>query len=266
MTVPFNAVSQSGFTRAEPLLTVKQMKERYLVGLLNDDGQLVDYRGRPIPEETLIHQLNTAISYLETRLDLIILETKFEENYDYRQVDYTNFNFIPLKKRPLIEVIELKAKFPNNQDLVVYPKQWYVEEKEAAQIQLSPVEGTFSGLIVTQGGSYVPLIYGVREYWPHLFHITYRAGFCSDQIPVIVNEMIGMQASIRTFEILGDVLFGPGVISEGVNIDGASVNKALANSQKYALFSGRISSYKEQMKDYIDAVRKFYSGISSTVI
>jgi hypothetical protein len=74
-----------------------------------------------------------------------------------------------------------------------------------------------------------------------------------------------LQASIRLFEILGDVLFGPGVASESVSLDGAAVSKSLANSAKYALFSGRISSYKEQMKEYIDAVRKYYSGFAAVV-
>lgn len=266
MTVPFNAVTQAGLSRTEPILTVEQLKERYLVGLLNDDNKLTDFKGKEISDEVIRHNIKAAISYLETKIDIIILKTQFVEDYDYRSVDYTQFNFIQLKKRPAISVEEIKARFPNNLDLVKYPVEWYVLEKEASQVQLSPVEGTFSGLIITQGGSYVPLIYGVRDQWPHLFHITYTAGFCPDEIPVIVNEMIGMQAAIRMFEILGDVLFGPGIISEGTAIDGASVNRALANSQKYALFSGRITSYKEQMKDYIDVVKKYYAGFTSVVV
>lgn len=265
MTTPFYATTQGAFERNEPLLTTQQLKERYLVGLVNKDNKLVDFQGNEIPDATIDYHIRAALSYLEHKLDLIIIPTNFTEEYDYRAVDYMNFNFIQLKKRPLIDVTVLKARFPNHQDLVVYPKDWYVLEKEASQVQLSPIEGTFSGLIVTQGGSYVPLIYGVRDSWPHLFQVQYTAGFCSDQIPVIINEMIGMQACIRIFEILGDVLFGPGVISEGVSLDGAGVNRALANSQKYALFSGRITSYKEQMKDYIDSVKKFYNGFASVV-
>lgn len=265
MTSPFNAISQAPFTGAESLLTVQDLKNRFLVGLLDDNNNLIDYRGKAIPEATIQYHLNASLSYLELKLDLIILPRKFAEEYDYRSVDYTAFNFIQLKKRPLLDVEVIKAQFPNSQTLVEYPKAWYVQEKEASQVQLSPVEGTFSGLIVTQGGSYVPLLYGVRDHWPHLFHITYTAGFCSDQIPIIINDMIGMQASIRIFEILGDVLFGPGKVSESVSLDGASVSSALANSQKYALFSGRITSYKEQMTDYIDTVRKYYTGFASVV-
>ena len=258
---PPNSTSQDPFTGNEPLLTVDQMKQRYLFGL-----DLTDKHGNPIPDEVFQHQLNSSLSFLEHKLDIIILAREFTEEYDYRAQDYIDFNFIQLKKRPVSEVIKMKARFPNNRDLVEYPTSWYVVEKESAQVQLSPIEGSFSGLIVTQGGSYMPLIFGTRDYWPHLFQIQYKAGFCADQIPVIINEMIGMQAAIRAFEVLGDILFGPGILSESVSMDAASVSKGLANSQKYALFSGRITSYKEQMKEYIETVKKHYNGSGSAVV
>lgn len=261
MTVPFNASGQQPFTRTEPMLTVKQLKERYLFGI-----DLTDKQGNKLPDEVIQHQINAAVSYLEHAMNIIISETLIEgEQHDYRAVDYANFNFIQLKQRPGIEVIEMKAQFPNRSDLVTYPKQWYVLEKEASQVQLSPVEGSFSGLIVTQGGSYVPLIYGTRDYWPHLFSITYKAGFCNDQIPVIINEMIGLQAAIKIFEILGDLLYGPGLTSDNVSLDGASVSKGLAASGIYSVYGARIDGYRKSLKDYMDVVKKFYSGIPSVV-
>lgn len=261
MTVPFSASGSQPFSRTEPMLTVKQLKERYLFGI-----DLTDKKGNVLPDEVMQHQINAAVSYLEHALDLIISPVTITgEQYDYRAVDYSNFNFIQLKKRPGIEVLEIKAQFPNRSDLVTYPKEWYVLEKEASQVQLSPVEGSFSGLIVTQGGSYVPLIYGTRDYWPHLFSITYRAGFCDDQIPVIINEMIGLQAAIKIFEILGDLLYGPGLSSDNVSIDGASVSKGLAASGIYSVYGARIDGYRKSLKDYTEIVRKFYSGFASVV-
>lgn len=257
---PPNATSQTSFTTAGPILTVSDLKTRYLFGI-----SLTDDKGNAMPDAVFQHAITTAISYLEHKLDIIILEREFTENYDYRATDYMNFNFLQLKKRPLSKLIEIKARFPNNQDLVKYPEEWYVVEKEAAQIQLSPVEGTFSGLIVTQGGSYVPLIYGAQSAWPHLFQVKYLAGFCNDQIPVIINEMIGMQAAIRIFEILGDLILGQGVTSESVGLDGASVSKQLGASPQFNAFSARIKSYKDQMKDYIESVKKYYNGIPSIV-
>jgi hypothetical protein len=253
---PFNATGESAFGKNESLLTVKDLKIRYLFGV-----DLTDEQGNEIPQETLQHFIDSAVSYMEHKLDIIITPRTFEENYDYRQVDYTAFNFLQLKKRPAIEVTEIKAQFPNNRDLVNYPEEWFVLEKESAQIQLSPVEGTFNGLIVTQGGSYVPLLFGTRDYWPHLFKVTYRAGFCDDQIPVIINEMIGLQAAISIFEILGDLVLGPGVAGESVNIDGASVSKNLTASAMYSAYSARIESYRKKLDEYTDVAKKYYNAI-----
>jgi hypothetical protein len=257
---PPNSTSDSGFTRSEPLISVQQLKERYLFGI-----PLTDMQGNTIPDSTIQHQINAALSSVEHTLDLIIIPTTFTERYDYRASDYTHFNFLQLKKRPIQEVTIIKAKFPNNRDLVTYPKEWYVVEHEAAQIQLSPVEGTFSGLIVTQGGSYVPLIYGVNAYWPHLFEITYKAGFCDEKIPIMLNEIIGLQAALKVFEILADVVHGPGISSENVGLDGASVSKGLNVSSIYSVYSARIESYKKTIKEQLEIAKKYYNAIPSIV-
>lgn len=253
---PFNATDSSAFCKNESMLTVEDLKVRYLFGV-----DLTDEKGNELPKETLQHFINSSISYLEHKLDIIITPRKFTESYDYRQIDYTMHNFIQLKKRPAIEVTLIKAKFPNNRDLVKYPEEWYVLEKESAQIQLSPVEGTFNGLVITNGGSYVPLIFGTRDYWPHLFEVQYSAGFCADQIPVIINEMVGLQAAISIFEILGDLVLGPGVAGESVNVDGAGVSKNLTASAMYSAYSARIESYRKKLDEYIDVTKKYYNAI-----
>jgi len=103
---PPNATGRDSFTREEPLLTVKQMKERYLFGI-----NLTDEAGNPIPDTTLQHHINAAVSYLEHKLDILIFPTEITERYDYRQIDYTEFNFIQLKKRPASNVTSLKVQY-----------------------------------------------------------------------------------------------------------------------------------------------------------
>lgn len=258
---PTNATDSAAFSKNEEMLTPEKLKTRYLFGI-----DLTDEQGNEMPKETFQHFINSSISYLEHKLDIIINPREIEEEYDYRQVDYTHFNMIPLKKRPVQSVEQIKARFPNNRDLVEYPEEWYVVEHETGQVQLSPIEGSFNGLIITHGGSYVPLVYGTRDYWPHLFQVKYTAGFCNDQVPTIINEMIGMQASIRIFEIMGDLVLGPGVASESVNIDGAGVNKNLTSSAMYSAFSARIEAYKKQMEEYLETARKYYNAIPFTVV
>lgn len=256
---PPYANTPTGFTTCEPLISVQQLKENYLFGI-----DLSDRQGNPIPDSVFQHQITASVNYLEHKLDIVILKREFVERYDYRSVDYVEFNFLQLKKRPVNEFTLLRAMFPNGKELINYPKEWYVVENESAQLQLSPVEGTFSGLVVSSGGAYLPLIYGTRQSWPHLFEATYTAGFDSDKIPAIINEIIGMRAAIRIFDIMGDILFGP-LASESVNMDGASVSKSNAIAPGIPAFAGRIKSYREDLKDYMKTIKQYYNGIPFTV-
>ncbi len=253
---PPNATGSSGFTRGESLITPEQLKSRYLFGV-----DLTDKNGNALPDEVLQHQINAAISYVEHKLDIIIMPTEIIDKHDYRLIDYQNFNFLQLKKRPTMEIKVLKAKFPNNRELVDYPLDWVVLEKESSQVQLAPVEGSFNGLILTNGGSYIPLIFGTRDYWPHMFEVTYVAGFCNDQIPVIINEMIGLQAAISVFEILRDTVFGP-IAGENTSIDGASTGRSMAAQGPYG---PRIESYTKRLGEYLQVAHKYYNGFAFTV-
>jgi hypothetical protein len=253
---PPNSVGEGGFTRSEAIVTPAQLKTRYLWGV-----DLKDKQGNEIPDEVLQYQINAAISYIEHKLDIIIFPTKIVDSHDYRSLDYQHFNFIQLKKRPVIEVQKIRATFPNNRELVDYPKEWFVVEKEAAQVQLAPVEGTFNGLVITNGGSYIPLIFGSKDYWPHMFEVTYEAGFCPDKIPYILNEMIGLQAAISAFTILRDTVFGP-VSGENTSIDGAATGRQLSATGP---FGPRIESYQKKLDEYLKVAHKYYNGFAFTV-
>ncbi len=257
---PPNAVTGSSFTEFQSMITTAELKSRYLFGIT-----MTDKDDNEIPEETFQHFINTAVSFLEHELDIIIIKRKFQENYDYRSNDYTAFNFLQLKKRPVNDLISLKARWPNGTVLIDYPEAWFVVEKEGAQIQLAPMQGSFSGLVVSQGATMMPMMFGTKDYWPHLFEATYFAGFNHDEIPLLLNEMIGMQAAIRSFEVLGDLLIPGGISSESVGMDGASVSKQTTASANYSVYSARITSYEKQMKKYIKTARKYYNGIPFTV-
>lgn len=259
---PFASDGDAGMVRTESIVTPDDIKDRYLFGI-----DLTDEQDNELPEKVIQHHINAAVSMLELQLDIIIKETPIKgERYDYRQVDYTEFNFIQLKKRPVSTVTKLAAKFPNDRELINYPKEWFTIEHESGQLQLVPVEGTFSGLIVTQGGSYTPFLFGTRNHWPHMFEIDYIAGFCDGHVPIVLNDIIGMMAAISVFEILGDIVLGAGVSSESTSLDAASTTKTLTASAMYSAYSARIESYRKKLEVNIKVAQKYFQGIPTTVV
>lgn len=252
------------YSRCEPVISIEQLKARYLFGI-----DLTDKDGRTMPDDTIQYAIDSAVSYLEHKLDIVILQRKIlNEEHDYRSINNTNFNFISLKKRPLIDVTVVKARYAPGSDLQEYPKEWYVVEKDAGQLQLVP-----RGASTIAQASYLPGMMGNSPFllgrtgsWPHLFAVDYIAGFCDNQVPAVINEMIGLKAAYNLFEVLGDIILGIGAPSTSVSLDGASTSRSNSAGAGATVFSARMKSYNERLNDYIDTVRKYYNGIVFTVV
>lgn len=255
-------MSTSAFSRCEPLLTAEKLKSRYFFGV-----PLEDSYGNEMPLDTLQFAIESAVAYLEQKLDIIILAKNFVENHDYKINDYSEFNFLTLKNRPVREVDLVRAKYPSGSTLVAFPKEWYVVQEEAGQLQIAPGVGAYQNFLAPQGSGNLPLIQFTRSYWPHLFEVTYKAGFCDDAIPMIINEMIGLQASLGILDIMGDLLGGgAGLVGNSTSIDGTSVSNQYAASAMYSSLSARLISYQKRLDGYIEVVRKHYNGIPFVVV
>ena len=82
----------------------------------------------------------------------------------------------------------------------------------------------------------------------------------------MINELIGLQAAISVFEILGDIVLGPGVAGESVNLDGAGVSKNLTSSAMYSAFSARVESYTKKYNRIAKIAKKYYNAIPMTIV
>ena len=198
-------------------------------------------------------------------MEKVVVHDDIQEGYQYALIAPMGKRFDPefkpeLTPKQMLELGVFGGSYLNDcHD--EFPKEWFVLEKEGAQLQLAPVEGTFNGLIITQGGSYVPLLYGTKDSWPHMFEVTYTAGFCNDQIPVILNEMIGLQAAISMFMILRDTIYGP-LAGENTSIDGAATGRQLGPTGPYG---ARIEAYQKKLDELLKVAHKYYNGFAFTV-
>jgi len=254
-----NNFNDVDFNAVESLITVDDLKKRYLFG-----ADLTDDDGNELPEEVLQFYINAAISLLEHKLDICIRKRTFVEKRDYRRADYQNWNFLRLYHFPVLELKSFKAQFPLGTDAVEFPEEWYRLYEESGEVQLVPSHGTVANFPISQGGYFLPQVWsGVKL--PQFFILEYVAGFEDDCIPHIFNHAIGLIASIGIFDIIGDLINGAGIAATSLGIDGLSQSISTTSSATNAGYGARILSYKDHLKDIMTTLRHYYKGINLAV-
>lgn len=249
---PPRAVStglEPGFKRYLPLVDPKVLREQYLFGLplrSNMDGSEMD-------DDDLIQHIIRAISHIEHELKIFISPIEAEEPFDYNINDYTRYNFIQTRQYPILQVINIKGKFPNSHDFLVFPSEWYVIDSEWGGIRLAPTNGAITQFFLTNEASYLPLILGSRSDWPHLWTVHYLTGFWPDKIPALINDLIAIQASIQILSMLGPVMFP--YSSYGIGLDGVSQSVSTAGVQQLA---ARLTDLQTQYQQKMDIAKGYY--------
>lgn len=248
------------FNRTESLLTVAEFKKRYFHGV-----QILDGDGNELPDDAYGTYINQAISWLELELDIDIIPTPRVERKDFLRVDYNNWAYLRLNHYPVIEVTEWKAQYPNNENLLIYPKEWYRLYKETGELQLVPTGGSVSNFFINGNGGYLPHMFSVNHV-PQMFEITYTSGFEHDSIPYLLNKLIGMKAAIDAFNIAGDLITGAGIAGYSLSVDGLSQSVDTTSSATNAGYGARIIQYEKQIKNDLKTARKYFKGINFGVM
>lgn len=243
------------------VLTPEQLKKVFLFGV-----DLTDDDGNAFPEELLEFYIRAAQQWFETEIGgLKLCETQFTEVHDYRLGDYIQYSFIRLFKYPTQEVSKVSIQFPLTDNLLEFDPAWYRVESVGSQVNLFPTQGTFSSILLSQGGSFIPLIYSGIQFVPHVLHIEYKAGFKKGEVPTNILNVIGMKASLGPLNIAGDLIAGAGIATKSVSIDGISQSIGTTASATNAGYGARILQYEKQIKDQMGTLRNHHLGIQLVV-
>lgn len=259
--------------RVEPLITVKQLRERYLFGI-----DTTDPNGNPLPDDAWQSYIDTAISMLETDLDISIVPRSHEgdcaEKKDYNANDYWQWGYFQLNNVPVIEVKKVKAVYPNS-SILDYPKEWYKLQKHDGILRLIPSGGSIANFQVDAGGQYFPEVFRYNGSVPLVWEIEYVSGFENGKVPVNINTAIGMLASILALINLADLVLGAGVGSQSIGLDGLSQSVTLLASAENTTNSSKILEYKRLLwgdsvnspnQGLIRSLRNYYQGQTLNII
>jgi len=244
------------------VMTAAELRSTYLFGV-----DLSDNDGNQMPDATLEFYILAAQNWLEQEVGGLLLtkQTIETEKHDYRLGDYIQYNFIKLFRYPVQSVEKVAIQFPLSQDVLEFDDSWYRTESVSGQVQLFPTQGTFSSIILSQGGSYIPLVYSGVAYVPHVMIVDYTAGFEAGEFPAAIKNVIGMKASQGPLNIAGDLIAGAGIAAKSISLDGLSQSISTTSSATNAGYGARILQYEKQIQGELKNLRNYYTGLQMVV-
>jgi hypothetical protein len=250
-----------------PLINVETWQRDYLSGI-----ELRDRNGVLFDPETLQTFLDNAVSWLEHKLDIHVLPTQIQEDSDYRLNDYMDWGYLYLKEYPVSEFIKMEMVYfrdanGNSETIQLIPNNWIRLQNHDGIIRLIPNARFPANLQVDQSGNFFPEVLRSNMV-PHLWRLTYIAGFGEGSVPMIVNQAIGLLAAVQALGIDGIAVFGPGIGSTSLNMDGLSQNISTTNNSESSAYSAVIAEYrrllfgedKEDKNGIIAILEAFYKG------
>lgn len=243
------------------IMTTSDLKAIYLFGL-----DLTNDAGEPFPDLMFEWGIRSAIAWIERRLDIKIRPTPLVERYDYHRQDYLNWTIIRLRQAPVVQVNSVKVKWPSDTTVIDFPTEWIQLQADAGQVNIVPTSGTLSQVLLTAGGSFLPLVASGRDFVPNILEVDYIAGFPEGEVPQELRDVIGKLASFAPLNVAGDLIVGAGIASKTISIDGLSQSINTTSSATNAGYGARLGQYEKEIKNVLPTLERYYKGLRLTAL
>lgn len=249
------------------VISPTELRERYLFGIPVCSGD-----GRRMSSSSIEQHIQSAQTLVENLFNVKLTKQVIEENRDFNRQEFMSWGYI--RTMYPIDYIDNLEGWINEVCQITYPREWLSIKKQESvavyrNLYLVPNTGSRNGATMTQNS----LIYnGIsphlgwfgQSYIPNYWRPRYITGW--DKVPADLMDFIAKVASINILSVLGDVLYGVGITSLQVSLDGVSQSTPLTRSGQGGLFSGRIKQYVEDLKENLPVLKSKYRGISFEVL
>jgi hypothetical protein len=251
------------------LISPSELQEKYLFGI-----PVCTTDGRKIPSSTLLHQIKAAQKRIENLFSIKLNKQVIEENIDFIREEFNSWGFVK-SMYPIAYIANLKG-YINDVCQTDYPREWLSIKKNESvavyrNVYLIPNSGSEHGSTMSQNS----VIYnGISPHlgWfgekriPNYWRLKYITGWDDDNLPEDLCDMISKYAAINVLAIIGDYLYGVGLGSISVSLDGVSQTTPLTRSGKYGMFGNRIQLYMDDINNMMETLRYVYKGITFMVL
>ena len=245
------------------VMTAAELKSQYLFGvdLTDDDGNSYD-------PKNLEAQIRSAQNWLQKEIPgLQLFPTNIvAETHDYYIQDYVAYNFIKLFRYPVQSVSKVAIQFPLATQILTFDPSWYRTDSVGAQTQLVPTQGTFSSILLSMGGNFLPLFYQGLQNVPALWTVDYVCGFPKGQIPDDIVNIIGLKASLFPLTVAGDLIAGAGIASKNISLDGLSQGIVTTASAENTGYTANVKQREKEIASLLKYLKEYYIGIQMQVM
>lgn len=251
------------------LVSPSELRENYLFGI-----PVCTTDGRKISPQTMKQQIIAAQKKFERIFSIKLNRQVIEENRDFIRQEWEVWGYVKFTY-PIVYPDNLKGYISEAMQ-VNFPKEWLsikITESVAVwrNLYLIPNSSSAHGAEMTQNsivynGVLPALNYLGRNYIPNYWRLKYITGWKAGEVPEDLMDIICKYAAINILAIIGSYLYGVGISSWSVSLDGVSQSTPFSRGGKYGMFSDRIQLYIEQINDAIENMKYIYSGILFDVV
>lgn len=246
----------------EMIMSPTELMENYLFSI-----PMCSNDGRKMSMTSISQHIIAAQTTVENLFSIKLTKQVIEENRDFIRQEFMSWGYIRTMY-PIVYIDNLEG-WINDVCQITYPKEWLSIKRQAdiaiyRNVYLIPNTGSKEGATMTQNS----LIYnGIsphlgwfgQTYIPNYWRTRYITGW--DKIPADLFDFIAKLAALNVLAIIGDILYGIGITSIQISLDGVSQSTPLARSSQGGLFAGRIKMYIDEMNRVLPALKSKYRGI-----
>lgn len=227
----------------EPLITADQLRARQLWGipLVSNFRDPITGKQAVMTNDDLKDRIRRAASLAETELKINIFPRQFVERLPLEKPDYDSWGYFRLQNRPIASIEAFSIVTADGTNIFDYDLRW-IDTGNLIHGQINLVPYTTASLSAngvnpppsTASGYFLDAV-GSRAWVPSYFTVEYTAGFPNSNLPIIINEYIGVVAGIITLTDLAATYAKTN--SSSISMDGVSQS---ANSGGPRLFDPKI--------------------------
>ena len=216
------------------ILNSRELLTLYFYGV-----DIVNQQGTDLSSTSIETYIRQAQEEIEKYLTIKLLKQVVTEQSDYYRDEFRGTGF--LKTQFIVNTALKLEGYIGDYKQLEYPKEWLTENKlnglgTARQILVVPNSnvntvsinaGLFAGSVIPHLG--LVNANSIGSYW----HKKYITGYGCEEMPYDLLDIVGKWASIRVFNILGDIVLGAGIASQSLSLDGLSQSIAQGFSEGY---------------------------------